>query len=79
MAKSYVFTAGSMTFGRAWSVEPSTWKARFAFMSLLLGGTLVFWHWEAMLISYLATRVTVLPFTTVAGMYYVLESRDSVS
>ena len=66
MAKSYVFTAGSMTL-RSWSAEPSTWKARIAFLSLLFGGTLVFWHWEAMLISYLATRVTVLPFTTVQG------------
>ncbi|TRY79728.1 hypothetical protein TCAL_16114 [Tigriopus californicus] len=36
--------------------------------SLLLGGTLVFWHWEAMLISYLATRVIVLPFESLQGM-----------
>ena len=69
MAKAYVFTAGSMTFGRPWSVEPSSWKARIAFISLMLGGTLVFWHWEAMLISYLATRVTVLPFDSMEGKF----------
>ncbi len=29
--KSYVFAASAMTM-RGWSVEPSTWKARIAFV-----------------------------------------------
>ena len=31
-------------------------------------GALLYWHWEAMLISYLATRVIVLPFDGVPGL-----------
>ena len=30
---------------------------------------LMYWHWEAMLVSYLSTRKTVLPFTSIAEMY----------
>ncbi len=29
---------------------------------------MIYWHWEAMLISYLATRVIKLPFTSIAGL-----------
>jgi hypothetical protein len=32
---------------------------------LLVGGTFIYWHWEAMLISFLATRVITLPFTSI--------------
>ena len=28
----------------------------------------MFWHWEAMLISYLATRVIVMPFNNIADL-----------
>ena len=34
----------------------------------MFGGTFVFWHWEAMLISYLATRVVVLPFNSLVQL-----------
>lgn len=34
----------------------------------MFGGTFIFWHWEAMLISYLATRVISLPFTDLEGL-----------
>ena len=33
--------------------------------SILLTSVLLYWHWEAMLISYLATRKIVLPFNNV--------------
>jgi len=33
----------------------------------LLFGTVVYFHWEAMLISYLANRVTPLPFKSLSG------------
>ena len=33
--------------------------------SLLFFGTLIYSHWEAMLISYLSTRVIVLPFNDI--------------
>ena len=34
-----------------------------------MASTLLYWHWEAMLVSYLATRKTVLPFHTLSEMY----------
>ena len=35
------------------------------FFRIIVAGMLLFWHWEAMLISYLAARKTVLPFENV--------------
>ena len=34
-----------------------------------MASALLYWHWEAMLVSYLATRKTVLPFNTLSEMY----------
>ena len=31
----------------------------------MLAGIVIYYHWEAMLISYLSTRVIVLPFTNI--------------
>ena len=53
---------------RGWSILPSKTAAKIALFSLLFFGTLMFWHWEAMLISYLATRVNVMPFTDIADL-----------
>ena len=39
------------------------------FISFLLGGLLCYFHWEAMLISYLAQRVTPIPFTNMQELY----------
>ena len=50
---------------RGWDVLPSKLAAQVALFSLLFFGTMMYWHWEAMLISYLATRVVVLPFTNI--------------
>ena len=47
---------------RGWDTLPSKLPAQIALFSLLFFGTMIFWHWEAMLISYLATRVVSLPF-----------------
>ncbi|XP_059085839.1 glutamate receptor ionotropic, kainate 5-like [Tigriopus californicus] len=78
LGKSYVFTTGVLT-SRGWDLSPSSLKARVAFFSLLLGGTLVFWHWEAMLISYLATRVIVLPFESLQGLVEGSDFRISLT
>ena len=43
-------------------VKPSAMVAVF---SLLFFGTIMYLHWEAMLISYLSTRVIVLPFDNI--------------
>ena len=41
----------------------------FFWNSILVASALLYWHWEAMLVSYLATRKTVLPFHTLSEMY----------
>ena len=53
---------------RGWSDMPSKIPAKIALLSLLFFGTMMFWHWEAMLISYLATRVVTLPFQDLADL-----------
>ena len=53
---------------RGWSILPSKPAAQLALFSLLFFGTMMFWHWEAMLISYLATRVKVMPFNDIADL-----------
>ena len=49
--------------------DPNPIPTRLVFLSILLASALLFWHWEAMLVSYLATRKTVLPFQTLEEMY----------
>ena len=53
---------------RGWNTLPSKLPGRIALFSLLFFGTMIFWHWEAMLISYLATRVIPLPFKDVSDL-----------
>lgn len=60
--KCIIFASGAFTFARSWSVTPEYGASRIAFLTVVIGGVFIFWHWEAMLISYLATRVIVLPF-----------------
>ena len=43
---------------------PNYYSNRIAFASVIVAGTLIYWHWEAMVISYLAVRTTQLPITT---------------
>ena len=39
------------------------------FTSFMVGGVVIYWHWEAMLISYLAVRTINLPFSDLSGLY----------
>ena len=41
----------------------------FHLLSIIVACALMYWHWEAMLVSYLATRKTVLPFNSLLEMY----------
>ena len=50
---------------RSWSVAPEKVSGRIAFAILVYASLLIFYHWEAMLISYLATRFIVLPFNNI--------------
>ena len=53
---------------RGWNTLPSKLPAQIALFSLLFFGTMIFWHWEAMLISFLATRVISLPFKDIPDL-----------
>ena len=53
---------------RGWNTLPSKLPAQIALFSLIFFGTMIFWHWEAMLISYLATRVVSLPFKDIPDL-----------
>ena len=53
---------------RGWSDLPSKLPAQIALFSLIFFGTMIFWHWEAMLISYLATRIISLPFKDIPDL-----------
>ena len=64
LGKSYTYLCSTLTM-RGWDVLPSKLAAQVALFSLLFFGTMMYWHWEAMLISYLATRVVVLPFNNI--------------
>ena len=53
---------------RGWNTLPSKLPAQIALLSLIFFGTMIFWHWEAMLISYLASRSITLPFKDIPDL-----------
>jgi hypothetical protein len=53
---------------RSWNTLPSKLQGQVALLSLLFFGTMIFWHWEAMLISNLATRIISLPFKDIPDL-----------
>ena len=50
---------------RGWNVKPRKASVKIAFLCLTFFGLLLYYHWEAMLISYLSTRFTVMPFNSI--------------
>jgi len=47
---------------QGWSKTPDAYQNRIAFVCMMVAGMLLYWHWEAMVISYLAVKKTVLPY-----------------
>ena len=47
---------------QGWSKTPNSYQNRIAFTCVMVAGMLLYWHWEAMVISYLAVKKTVLPY-----------------
>ena len=74
LGKSYVYVSSALTM-RGWSNLPVKPGARVALFSLLFFGTMTYWHWEAMLISYLSTRITVLPFDNIPELIALSQYR----
>jgi hypothetical protein len=52
--------------------DTQTFYLKFVFncfsCSISFFGMMMYWHWEAMIVSYLSTRVIVLPFQSIAEM-----------
>ena len=69
LSKCFCFVSGTMAVW-SWSHSPNCYHNRIAFYSVLLAGTLIYYHWEAMLISYLAVRTIVLPFNSLEELAY---------
>lgn len=50
------------------TVLPSKSSARIAFATVFIGGIVLYYYWEAMLISYLAVRKIQLPIRTLEDL-----------
>ncbi|TRY63126.1 hypothetical protein TCAL_11659 [Tigriopus californicus] len=60
--RSFAFIAMTLTFAKPWSSVPQTYVPKVMFLLVSLAGSLIYWHWEAMLISFLAVKTKALPF-----------------
>ena len=74
VGKCYVYLCSTLTM-RGWKPLPSKLAAQIALCSLLFFGTMIYWHWEAMLLSYLAIKVTSLPFIDIPDLVSNTEFR----
>lgn len=63
----YAFVAKTLIM-QASRVMPSIHSNRIAFATVMMAGTLLYYHWEAMLISYLSVRKTHLPLRSVEDL-----------
>ena len=63
----YIFVAKTLIMlGNTYM--PSKSSNRIAFAVVLIGGIILYYYWEAMLISYLAVRKIQLPFRTLEDL-----------
>ena len=53
---------------QGWSKTPQSYQNRIAFACVMIAGMLLYWHWEAMVISYLAVRTVQLPIITLEDL-----------
>ena len=60
------------------SHDPVRYSTRIAFVCILLAAALICWHWKALLVSYLTTRKTVMPFDSLTDMYLNTDFRLAV-
>ncbi len=63
LSDCYIFVTTTLIM-QANIVIPKANSNRIAFSAVLLAAMVIFYYWEAMLISYLAVRKTQLPFST---------------
>ena len=47
---------------QGWSKTPESYQNRIAFVCVMIAGMVLYWHWEAMIISYLSVNKEVIPY-----------------
>ena len=62
---------------QSWSNTPDSYQNRICFVCMMVAGMLLYWHWEAMIISYLAVKKVVLPYTSFEQL--LSDSSDKVN
>ncbi len=66
---------GTVTFlNRGWNPEPDSTSVRIVFFSGLAAGAIIYYYWEASIISFLAVRTIALPFDSLKDL---LENTDT--
>jgi len=70
LEKAFIYSFGAYCAlaARRWSVTPVNIAVRIAFITILVCGCLVFWHWKAGLISNLSVVRYNPPFTSLDGV-----------
>ena len=61
LCDSYVFVAATMV-NLGYTLKSNKTRNRVAIASVLIGGMLIYYHWEAQLTSHLASKKAILPF-----------------
>ncbi len=64
---------------RDWQATPWTLHAKITCFFVLFLGTLLYYHWEAMIISYLAMRTTSLPFNNFDEMLSLTDYKVNIN
>ena len=65
---SVEFVAGTLVSARPWPRLPQLLRGQLVSGGIIVTGAIVFWHWEAMIISYLAARTISMPFSSLDGL-----------
>ena len=67
LGDSYCFLLNSMIMlGN--KIMPGSYSNRISFITVMIASILIYYHWEAMVISYLAVRTTQLPIITLQDL-----------
>ena len=76
LSDCYVFAYKALLF-HGWNYTPTFLQNRIAFITVVITAMICYWHWEAMIISYLAVRKIILPYESFEQL--LSKSNDKVS
>ena len=75
LSNCYVFAYKALLF-HGWNYTPTFLQNRIAFITVVITAMICYWHWEAMIISYLAVRKIILPYESFEQL--LTKSNDKV-